>query len=43
MIAFHVLLILFGIGFLLWSVPALCLLGVLAVRDWPRLSSRSAS
>lgn len=42
-IAFHVLLLLFGTGFLLWSVPALCLLAVLAVRDWPRLSSRSAS
>ena len=42
-IAFQVLLLLFGSGFLLWSVPMLCLLGVLAVRDWPRLSSRSGS
>ena len=42
-IAFHVLLVLFGIGFLLWSIPMLCLVGVLAVRDWPRLSSRSGS
>jgi hypothetical protein len=42
-IAFHLLLVLFGSGFLLWSVPMLCLLTVLAVRDWPRLSSRSES
>ena len=36
-IAFNALLVLFGWGFLLWSVPALGILVVLAVRDWPRL------
>ena len=40
-IAFHVLLVLFGVGFLLWALPALGVLTVLAVRDWPRLSPRS--
>jgi hypothetical protein len=32
-IAFHVLLMLFGFGFWLWSVPALVLLVLLARRD----------
>ncbi|GAA4743977.1 hypothetical protein GCM10023350_30870 [Nocardioides endophyticus] len=32
-ISFHVLLMLFGFGFWLWSVPALVLLTVLARRD----------
>lgn len=41
-IAFQVLLVLFGVGFLVWSVPALLVLSILAVRDWPRLSDRSA-
>jgi hypothetical protein len=40
-IAFQVLLVLFGVGFLPWSVPALLVFSVLAVRDWPRLSPRS--
>lgn len=40
-IAFNVLLLLFGVGFLLWVLPALVVLTVLAVRDWPRLSPRS--
>lgn len=39
-IAFHVLLMLFGLGFWLWSVPALALLIPLAWADWPYLSSR---
>lgn len=38
-IAFNVLLVLFGWGFLLWSVPAVGVLTFLAVRDWPRLSA----
>lgn len=37
-IVFHVLLMLFGFGFWLWSVPALAVLVPLAVRDWPSLS-----
>lgn len=36
-IVFHVLLMLFGFGFWLWSVPALVLLGWLA---WPDLRGR---
>lgn len=32
-IAFHVLLMLFGLGIWLWCVPALCALAVLAGRD----------
>lgn len=36
-IAFHLLLVLFGWGFLLWSGPALAFLVPAAVRDWPRL------
>lgn len=39
-IVFNVLLVLFGVGFLLWVLPALGVLTVLAVRDWPRLSPR---
>lgn len=38
-ITFHLLLPLFGWGFLLWSGPALCLLGWAAVRDWPTLAT----
>jgi hypothetical protein len=34
-LTFHVLLMLFGYGFWLWSVPALALFGWLAARDWP--------
>lgn len=37
-ITFHLLLMLFGVGFFLWSVPALAVLVVAAVRDWPRLT-----
>jgi hypothetical protein len=36
-IAFHVLLMLFGWGVWLWCVPALCLLVALARADWPSL------
>lgn len=36
-IAFHLLLVLFGWGFLLWSGPALAFLVPAAVKDWPRL------
>lgn len=42
-IAFHLLLMFFGFGFFLWSIPMLCLLAILAVRDWPRLSTRSGT
>jgi hypothetical protein len=35
-IAFHLLLLVFGWGFWLWSVPALAVLVPLARRDWPR-------
>ena len=38
-IAFQVLLVLFGWGFLLWSVPALAFLVPAARRDWPRLAA----
>lgn len=37
-IAFHVLLMLFGWGIWVWCMPAIALLVPLAVRDWPRLS-----
>ena len=37
-IAFHVLLMLFGFGFWLWCLPALAILVTLARRDWPALS-----
>jgi hypothetical protein len=39
-IAFQVLLMLFGVGFWLWSLPALAVLVPLARADWPSLSSR---
>ena len=42
-IAFNALLVLFGWGFLLWSAPAVGVLTVLAVKDWPRLSDRGPS
>lgn len=38
-LAFHVLLLLFGWGFWLYAVPALALLAWLARRDWPRLTA----
>jgi hypothetical protein len=38
-IAFHLLLMLFGVGFWVWSVPALAVLVPLARADWPSLSS----
>jgi hypothetical protein len=37
-IAFHVLLMLFGVGFWVWSLPALAVLVLLARADWPSLS-----
>jgi hypothetical protein len=37
-IAFHLLLMLFGVGFWIWSVPALAELVALARADWPSLS-----
>jgi hypothetical protein len=37
-ITFHVLLVLFGWGFLLWSGPVLVFLVWAAVRDWPGLA-----
>lgn len=39
-LAFHVLLLLFGWGFWLYAVPACALLAWLAHRDWPELSGR---
>lgn len=39
-IAFHVVLMLFGFGFWVWSLPALLLLVFLARSDWPALGSR---
>lgn len=39
-IAFHLLLMLFGFGFWLWCLPALAVLVTLARRDWPALSRR---
>jgi hypothetical protein len=38
-IAFHLLLMLFGWGFWLWSVPVLAALLVLARSDWPSLTA----
>ncbi len=38
-IGFHLALVLFGWGFLIWSAPALAVLMVLTRRDWPRLST----
>jgi hypothetical protein len=40
-IAFHVLLMLFGFGFWLWSVPVLAALVPLARRDWAVISRRT--
>ncbi len=37
-ILFQVLLMLFGFGYWLWSLPALAVLVPLAIRDWPALS-----
>ena len=37
-IAFHVLLMLFGFGIWLWCIPALAVLVPLARADWPRLA-----
>ena len=39
-IAFHLLLMLFGFGFWVWCLPALAVLGTLARRDWPTLARR---
>jgi hypothetical protein len=41
-IAFHLLLMLFGFGIWLWSVPVLLLLTPVAVRDWVLLSGEAA-
>lgn len=41
-IAFHVALVLFGWGFMLWSGPALAFLTWAATRDWPCLGARSS-
>jgi hypothetical protein len=38
-IAFHLLLMLFGFGIWAWCVPALVVLVLLARADWPRLST----
>ena len=37
-VLFHVLLMLFGVGFWLWSLPALALLVPAAWADWPHLA-----
>ena len=42
-IAFHVLLMLFGVGFWVWSLPALVLLVLLARSDWSALGPRKES
>lgn len=42
-IAFHVLLMAFGFGFWLWSVPALLLLVPVARADWPALGGPAAA
>jgi hypothetical protein len=42
-VVFHVLLMLFGFGFWLWSLPALALLVTAARADWPHLTPRTAS
>jgi hypothetical protein len=41
-IAFHCLLLLFGPGFLLWSVPVLAVLVPAARRDWPAVDAGPA-
>lgn len=38
-IAFHMVLVLFGWVFLFWSAPVLVALLLLARRDWPRLTA----
>jgi hypothetical protein len=38
-IAFHLLLMLFGWGIWVWCLPALAVLVRLAARDWPRLTT----
>jgi hypothetical protein len=38
-IAFHLLLMLFGVGFWSWSLPALAVLVPLAIVEWPRLGT----
>ncbi len=38
-IGFHVALVLFGFGFLIWPLPAVAVLVPAAWRDWPRLTS----
>lgn len=40
-IAFHVLLMAFGFGIWMWTLPALALLVPAAVADWPALGARS--
>jgi hypothetical protein len=42
-IAFHLLLMLFGWGIWAWCLPALAVLVSLASRDWPRLTRLEAS
>ena len=39
-VVFHVLLMLFGVGFWLWCVPVLAALMVAARADWPHLAAR---
>jgi hypothetical protein len=39
-VAFHVLLMLFGWGYWLWSLPVLAGLVPVATRDWPHLAHR---
>jgi hypothetical protein len=39
-VAFHLLLMLFGFGYWLWCLPALAVLVTLARRDWPALAER---
>ncbi len=42
-IGFHLALVLFGWGFLIWSAPALVVLVLLLRRDWPRLGTKEPS
>lgn len=42
-IGFHLALVLFGWGFLIWSAPALAVLVVLTRRDWPRLGTKGST
>ena len=41
-IAFHVLLMLFGWGIWVWCLPALAVLVPSAIRDWPQLTRQEA-